>query len=118
MKLQWSKAGSCSTYFMQTIKRTAILPILILLILGPLYLFTMPRGLTWAFDGADGGDLVTAVVTGGIPHPTGYPSYILFSRAFFWLPVGSVAYRGNLFSIFCTLLSAVVLIFIIQRVSV
>ena len=102
---------------MQNIKRTVGIPIFIILILGLLYLFTMPRGLTWAFDGADGGDLVTAVVTGGVPHPTGYPTYLLLSKAFFWLPVGSMATRGNLFSVVCTLLSSVLLFSIIQQSS-
>ncbi len=34
----------------------------------------------------------------GIPHPTGYPLYLLLGRLFTLLPVGSVAYRLNLFS--------------------
>ncbi len=34
----------------------------------------------------------------GIPHPTGYPLYLLVGKLFTWLPWGSVAYRLNLFS--------------------
>ncbi len=34
----------------------------------------------------------------GVPHPTGYPLYVLLGKAFSLLPIGSVAYRANLLS--------------------
>src|SRR4249919_1730600 len=34
----------------------------------------------------------------GTPHPPGYPLYVLLSRAFVALPIGTIAYRANLFS--------------------
>jgi hypothetical protein len=34
----------------------------------------------------------------GNTHPTGYQVYVLFAYPFSWLPVGSIAYRTNLFS--------------------
>ena len=34
----------------------------------------------------------------GVPHPTGYPLYILLGNLFTMLPVGDVAYRVNLSS--------------------
>ena len=34
----------------------------------------------------------------GVAHPTGYPTYILLAWAFELLPIGSVAFRGNLLS--------------------
>src|SRR5947208_5437584 len=34
----------------------------------------------------------------GVPHPTGYPLYILLGKLFTLLPVGDVAYRVNLSS--------------------
>ena len=58
----------------------------------------MAPGLTWANDGADGGDLITAAATGGIAHPTGYPVFILLARLFQFLPIGSLAFRTNLMS--------------------
>ncbi len=33
-----------------------------------------------------------------IPHPTGYPSYLLLAKLFTYLPIGDVAYRINLAS--------------------
>src|SRR5512139_3479464 len=41
---------------------------------------TLPPGLTWANNGADGGDLLAAALTGGVPHPTGYPTYQILLR--------------------------------------
>jgi hypothetical protein len=34
----------------------------------------------------------------GIPHPTGYPLYVLLGKAFSLLPIGSWAYRADLLS--------------------
>lgn len=63
-----------------------------------LYVRTAAPYLTWAHDGVDGGDLITAAMTVGVPHPSGYPTYCLLSRAFALLPVGSIAGRFSLFS--------------------
>ena len=62
------------------------------------YVATVAPGLTWAHHGADGGDLVTAAYTGGVPHPSGYPLYLLLGRCFGQLPVRNVAFRFNLMS--------------------
>lgn len=78
-----------------------------------LYLYTMAPGLTWAYDGADGGDLITAAATGGVPHPTGYPTYLLAASAFLRLPIGSLAYRTNLLSAVCAVLAALVVFLLV-----
>ena len=47
----------------------------------------------------DSGELVAAVHTLGIPHPSGYPLYVLLGKL--WtlaFPVGSIAYRMSVFS--------------------
>jgi tetratricopeptide (TPR) repeat protein len=47
----------------------------------------------------DSGELVTAVYLLGIPHPTGYPLYVLLGKL--WtlaVPLGSIAWRMSLFS--------------------
>src|SRR5262249_36505116 len=47
----------------------------------------------------DSGELVTAVHLLGIPHPTGYPLYVLLGKLWtFALPFRSVAWRMSLFS--------------------
>lgn len=69
----------------------------------------MAPGLTWANGGWDGGDLITAAATGGIPHPTGYPLYLLLARLFQFLPFGSLAFRTNLMSaVFAVLASLLI----------
>jgi hypothetical protein len=64
------------------------------------YLDTLAPSITWRHDGADGGDLIAAAYTLGIPHPTGYPLYVLLARLFTFLPWGDIAYRVNLMSAF------------------
>jgi hypothetical protein len=88
-------------------------PGLVALSLGGTYLATLAPGLSWANNGADGGDLVTAAATGGIPHPSGYPTYLLLARLFQFLPFGSIAYRTNLFSAVCTVLAAVLVYYLV-----
>lgn len=65
-----------------------------------LYGMTMAPGLTWENDGGDGGDFLAAAHTWGIPHPTGYPTYMVALRSFSEVvPLGDEAFRGNLFSV-------------------
>ena len=70
------------------------------------YVATLAPGLTTAHAGVDGGDLVTAAQTLGVPHPTGYPTYTLLARLATHLPLGTPAYRANLLSAVCTALAA------------
>ena len=62
------------------------------------YTLTLAPSLTWAHYGADGGDLVTAVVRGRIPHPPGSPTYLLLGALFNRLPWRDPAWRLNLMS--------------------
>ena len=63
------------------------------------YLATIAPGITWRNLGADGGDLLTAAHTWGVPHPSGYPAYLVALRVFSYVvPIGDEAFRGNLFS--------------------
>lgn len=66
-----------------------------------LYWLTMPRDLTWQFHSGDGGELITAAVTLGVPHPPGYPTYVLLGKLISFLPINPVAYRFHLFSALC-----------------
>ncbi len=81
----------------------------ILCVLGLSYGLTLAPDLTWAHFSADGGDLIAATATGGVPHPSGYPLYLLLARPFQWLPVGTLAFRTNLFSAILTVLTALCL---------
>jgi len=83
-----------------------IAPVFLLISLFVIYLFSMAPGFSWAHSGADGGDLITAAATGGVAHPTGYPTFLLLARLFQFLPVGTIAYRTNLMSAVFTALAA------------
>jgi hypothetical protein len=84
-----------------------------LLLVGPLafliYLLTLAPTLTWRNEGADSGDLAAAVATGGVPHPPGYPTYLLLGQIFKRLPFGDTAYRLNLMSAACASLAVTIL---------
>lgn len=58
----------------------------------------------------DSGELVTAVYLLGIPHPSGYPLYVLLGKLWTLLvPIGSIAFRMSLFSAACASLACGVL---------
>lgn len=59
-----------------------------------LYMATLVPG---PFDG-DSGEFQYLPRVLGLPHPTGFPLHLLLGWAWSWLPVGTVAFRMNLFS--------------------
>lgn len=68
--------------------------------------------------GFDGAEYAAAAYNLGVPHPTGYPAYLLLGKLFTFLPLGDVAYRLNLMSAFFaagTVLVAYHLSFLISR---
>ncbi|MAT98203.1 MAG: hypothetical protein CL608_13745 [Anaerolineaceae bacterium] len=71
-----------------------------------IYLPTLAPDLTWQANSGDGGELITAAVTLGIPHPPGYPTYILLGKLFSLLPFEPVAYRFHLLSALCAAMAA------------
>ena len=76
-----------------------------------LYGFSAAPGLTWAHQGADGGELLAAAVVNGVSHPPGYPLYTLLLQGWLalsgaLLPGSDLAWRGNLLSALCAAASA------------
>jgi len=66
--------------------------------------------------GGDSGELTAAAVTGGVPHPPGYPVFALLARLFAALPFGpSIAWRVNLLSAVSTAAAAGLLCATVQR---
>lgn len=51
----------------------------------------------------------------GIPHPTGYPLYVLLGHLWSYLPIGSVAYRVNLLSAVLGALTVAVLYLLLRQ---
>lgn len=79
------------------------------------YYFALAPDLTWANGAYDGGELITASMTLGIPHPPGYPLYVITGRLFSLLPIGTIAFRFNLFSAVCVAVAAGLLALSIRR---
>ena len=79
-----------------------------------IYLRTLMPG--QAFD--DWGELQTVPHLLGIPHPTGYPTYVLAAHLFELLPLGSVAFRANLMAAVCVALALATIVSICQRLGV
>jgi hypothetical protein len=89
----------------------AILTVALVLGAFVLYAAGAAPGLTWAHQGADGGELVTAAVVNGVPHPPGYPLYIMLLQGWLWLARaiglgGDLNWQAALFSAACAALSA------------
>jgi hypothetical protein len=70
-----------------------------------LYLGIIPGEINWANFGEDGGEFLTAILTGGIPHPTGYPTYILLGILFQKIPMGTPYFRAALISVLSSALA-------------
>jgi hypothetical protein len=67
----------------------------------------------------DSGELVTAVHVLGIPHPSGYPLYVMLGKP--WtlaVPVGSIAWRMSLFSAAAAAAACAVLFQLLRRAGV
>ena len=62
------------------------------------YASTLSPTVAWRNFGEDSGDLLVASATLGIPHPTGYPLYVLLGRVMSLVPLGTTAFRINLVS--------------------
>ncbi|MEX2011217.1 MAG: DUF2723 domain-containing protein [Chloroflexota bacterium] len=54
----------------------------------------------------------------GVPHPTGYPLYVLAGKLFSLLPVGSVAFRAGLLSAVAASAAVAVAVLIASRLGV
>ncbi len=65
----------------------------------------------------DSAEFATAAKTAGIPHPPGYPLYIIIAHAFTWLPVGDVGFRVNLMSAVFGALALYSVYCIVQRLT-
>lgn len=62
-----------------------------------IFLRTLAPGLTFG----DGPELAAAAYVMGVPHPTGYPLYMLLLRLWMFLPFGEPIVLSNMFSAVC-----------------
>jgi hypothetical protein len=76
-------------------KRSSLAPYAAAAVLATLYIATLAPSVA----GGDSGELTAAALTGGVPHPSGYPLFAILVRGFGALPLGhSPAWRANLLS--------------------
>ena len=65
---------------------------------------TMPPSLTWEHFASDGGELIAAIYTWGIPHPPGTPLFVFVGQLFRYLPfIADPALKMNIMSAFFAL---------------
>jgi hypothetical protein len=65
---------------------------------------------SWANQSADSGDLIIAAASNGVPHPTGYPTYILLAHLFQTLiPFGTLPFKTHLLSALSALAAALLI---------
>lgn len=86
--------------------RPSLAPVITTACAFAVYVLSLAPDLTWAYHGADGAELITAAVTLGVPHPPGYPVYVLLGKLISLLPLGAVAFRFNLLSAISMALAA------------
>lgn len=66
----------------------------------------------------DSGELITAAVTMGVPHPTGFPLYLLAGKLFTLVfPFGDLAFRLNVFSAIFGALTATAVYFLVRALG-
>ena len=78
-----------------------------------LYIRTLAPSLLYG----DSAEFQTIAYTLGVGHPTGYPIYVLLAKLFTSIPIGEVAYRVNLFSVFCAALTVALVYLTIRKLG-
>ena len=89
-----------------------ILPLLVLILSGLIYLLTLSPTVSWI----DSGELSVVCYTLGIAHPTGYPLYTLIGRVFSLIPIGTLIFRFNLLSLLFISFSGLILFFLFLNI--
>lgn len=93
--------------------KNIIIPVLLFLFVFSLYIYTAPPEAT---NYADSNELITASYTLGLPHPPGYPLFLLIGKLFSFLPIGEIAFRYSVFCIFFGALTVVLVYLIIFKI--
>lgn len=73
-----------------------------------LYASMVPTRLSGMNYSGDSGDFLSALLTGGIPHPTGYPAYLLLATPAARIPLGTPYQRVGLISAICMAATAAI----------
>jgi hypothetical protein len=96
------------------VARPFLVPVLAAVGLLILYVATLAPSIM----GGDSGELTSSALTGGVPHPPGYPLFAILARFFAALPLGhSPAWRVSLLSAVCTAAAGGLLCALVQAWS-
>ncbi len=79
------------------------------------YLSILPDHLVSMSNAGDGGDFLAAMLTHGIPHPTGYPTYMLLGQVFLLFPWSTPYFKVALLSAIATACAAGLLFLWVSR---
>jgi hypothetical protein len=89
------------------LRRSLVGPLVVVIASISLYLLTRGPSISWADGATDSGELAAAAYTLGVPHPTGYPLYMLAGWMVTHLPrVGEPAAALTLLSMLCGAIAA------------
>lgn len=94
-------------------KSNFLLASLVFVLVMTVYLFTLAP--TIAME--DSGELITAAYTLGIPHPSGFPLYVILGKLFTFIPLGTIAWRVNLMSAVFGALTITLLYLILYKLA-
>lgn len=100
--------------FLRSLSSHQFYQIILSILLGIAYGRTIAPDLSWANEGADGGDLIAAAYVRGVAHPTGYPLYLVIARLFQSIPVGTLAFRTNLLSAACAIAACMIIFHLVR----
>lgn len=67
--------------------------------------------------GGDGGDLVSAICVGGVPHPPGYPFYTLLGKLLLKIPYFTPAWRVSFLSSLPALITGIIVCLIVAKIT-
>lgn len=98
---------------MNFFKKTTIIPVLLFIFVFGLYVYTSPRVDS---NYADSDEMITASYIIGLPHPPGYPLYLILGKLFSYLPFGEIAFRYSVFTAFFGALTVMLVYLIIVRI--
>ncbi|MEK7592118.1 MAG: DUF2723 domain-containing protein [Patescibacteria group bacterium] len=90
---------------------SAIQYFLLLFSVGTVYFSTLPKSIGYG----DAGLLAAAAATLGVPHPPGFPSYMILAHIFTLLPFGTMLFRLELLSVLSSLLLLLLLFWYLKK---
>jgi hypothetical protein len=92
-----------------------VLPVILFIGLFGLYFSMLPDRLTGSNFAGDSGDFLAAVLTRGVPHPTGYPTYLMLSAFAVAIPFGTPYFRLALLSAISASLASMLFMLWMQK---